>query len=70
MTIKALRKIANISMRNAGPRYTPGMDPNAPNLNIQPLLGTIEFLTRAKNLSDKLARILGQISDDQQSYGR
>lgn len=68
MTIKALRKIANKSIRNAGPRYTPGVDANAPNLNIQPLLSTIDFLTRAKSLSDKLAVILHQISSYQQSY--
>lgn len=70
MMIKKLQKIANKSIKNAGPRYTPGIDPSAPNLSIKPLLCAMEFLTRAKSLSDKFKSILNKINDNQQSYDR
>lgn len=44
VTLSSLEKVNHASIQRAGPRYTPTIDPNAPNLEIAPLVSAIESL--------------------------
>ncbi|MCW3107981.1 MAG: hypothetical protein JWQ09_2487, partial [Segetibacter sp.] len=45
MTLSALNKHSLLNIEAAGPRYSPIIDPNAPNLEIIPLVSAIETLS-------------------------
>jgi hypothetical protein len=49
-----LSKINRATIQSAGPRYTPTIDANAPNLKIRPLVDAIEALTHSPTLKGRL----------------
>jgi hypothetical protein len=44
IALTSLKKVNQASIQRAGPRYTPTIDPNAPNLEIKPLVNAVEAL--------------------------
>ncbi len=54
MLLKDLKRINVKSVRNAGPRYTPGQDPSAPNLEIKTLNQAVEGLIGGKPFKDRI----------------
>ncbi len=58
MELLNLRLINNRSVHNAGPRYTPGQDPTAPNLEIESLNVAVEGLICGKPFRDRVAHII------------
>lgn len=48
----ALRNMESI--RLAGPRYSPGIDPKAPNVQIQYLIDAIDALSLSRGFRDRL----------------
>lgn len=58
-----LRKVNEVAIRDAGPRYTPGLDPTAPNIEITYLVDAFDALslaegwrTRAQELAERITR--------------
>lgn len=62
MTLKDLGKINNRTVKSAGPRYSPIIDPAAPNLEIEPLISAIEALALSNKYKDSLIEIRDAIS--------
>ena len=58
-----LRKVNEVAIRDAGPRYTPGLDPDAPNIEIGYLVDAFDALslvdgwrTRAQELAERISK--------------
>lgn len=66
MQISHLRKVLDRTVRDAGPRYSPGLDPDAPNIEIAYLSTYIEALAvdhldhRVRPMVDDLERAIGE----------
>jgi hypothetical protein len=59
-----LLRAFNLSqLQSAGARYTPGIDPNAPNLEIMPLLRAIHCISCGSELIDELNSFVTQLND-------
>ncbi len=69
-----LKEILCRSIENAGPRYTPGIDHNAPNLEITFLIESIDYLVRGKRTSNLFNKILYEMNknflSDKKMLGR
>lgn len=61
MSLRLLKKIATKTVSNAGPRYTPNIYKDAPNLEIRFLIDSIECLRRAESLAHSLHQLLDEI---------
>jgi hypothetical protein len=57
ITISELNKFSEITIRAAGPRYTPGIDPSAPNLAIDSLVSAIDALAFSRPFRDRLTKM-------------
>lgn len=55
--LQDLERITEASIRRAGPRYTPALDPKAPNLRITPLVEAFDALTYASAFKDRLLKL-------------
>ena len=53
--LKDLQKVSLASVKSAGPRYTPTIDPSAPNLQIRQLTSAIEALSHSPVYKQRLA---------------
>jgi hypothetical protein len=56
-----LSKVSGDHIRAAGARYTPALDPNAPNLKIESLLRTIEALCLSNKYKTRLKALSGDV---------
>lgn len=61
MNLKQLQKINYKNIRSAGPRYTPEIEPNAPNLEITPLIGSIETIALSEKYKATINSIIEKI---------
>jgi hypothetical protein len=57
ITLAALKRVNQASIQHAGPRYTPSIDPNAPNLEIRPLVNAIEALAHSTAYRQRLQEL-------------
>lgn len=58
-----LRLIAEASIHRAGPRYTPALDPNAPNLRITPLVEAFDALTFSDEFKVRLLKLESELRE-------
>ena len=57
-----LRKVNEVAVRDAGPRYTPGLDPGAPNIEISYLVDAFDALSLAEGWRVRAEELAGQIA--------
>lgn len=57
-----LRRVTEASIRRAGARYTPVLDPDAPNLQITMLIEAFDALTRSSSFQSRLLKLETEIS--------
>jgi hypothetical protein len=57
ITLGKLRKRTNEAVVAAGPRYTPGIEPGAPNISIGHLDDVVDALSLADGFRDRLRKI-------------
>ncbi|WP_156378236.1 MULTISPECIES: hypothetical protein [unclassified Phenylobacterium] len=58
-----LKRITEASIHRAGPRYTPALDPNAPNLRIAPLVEAFDALTYSGEFKVRLLKIESELRE-------
>src|SRR5687767_6453908 len=61
--LAALRSLSKDQIRQAGQRYTPGIDPQAPNLRIESLFAAIENVACGAGALARFESILGTFSE-------
>ena len=52
-----LKRVTRASIKRAGPRYTPALDPTAPNLHIIPLVEAFDALTYSSAFKARLLKL-------------
>src|SRR6266496_6225159 len=63
MDLASLKKINDENIGAAGPRYTPIVDKNAPNLHITSLLSAIEALALTKKYQNYIFQLKEDLSE-------
>ncbi len=63
MSLKKLNSINKDNIRAAGPRYSPSIDPKAPNLEIKPLVNAVEALSLTDRYRARVSRLGQEITD-------
>lgn len=58
-----LKRVTEASIHRAGPRYTPALDPNAPNLQITPLVETFDALTHSGAFKSRLTKLEAELRE-------
>lgn len=61
--LAALNDLSREQIRQAGQRYTPGIDPRAPNLRIAPLFTAIENVACGAGAQTRFQRVLEELSE-------
>lgn len=57
-------KILNEAIHEAGPKYTPGLEKDAPNLEIEELVFAFEILGRTKKFYDYLKSLADELEKE------
>lgn len=63
LSLADLKPINQASIQRAGPRYTPAINPNAPNLEIGPLVNAIEALSLSSVYKRRLSDLERELRD-------
>lgn len=63
IALKDLESLTRESIHWAGPRYTPGIDPAAPNLQIKPLVETFDALTYSSSFKAQVATLEAKLRE-------
>lgn len=71
VTLAQLEKLNEVAIKSAGPRYTPGIDPTAPNIAIGYLADAFDALSLADGWRDRIHGLAQTISKiyEHQTYG-
>ena len=67
MSLKKLNVINKEHIRAAGPRYSPSIDPQAPNLEIKPLVDAVESLSLSDRYQNRLSELGQEITSSWKS---
>lgn len=57
MSLKRLETISRFNIRAAGPRYSPSIDPNAPNLEIPSVVRALDILAQSDSFRNQIAKL-------------